>query len=467
MTRRRTRPAEGVSARTTAVRPDESPAGTVPGDVPSPAGRPTDERVPASPSDVEPAGRLRVALYSHDALGLGHVRRNLAIARALGTLDPAPDILLLTGAPEAVTADRPEHCDLVSLPALSKDATGVYSARHLSVDETHIRHMRRSILAAALDSFRPDVLVVDKHPRGFLGELEPALDLLRAAGTRIVLGLRDILDDAATARREWRADRSDRALRQWYDQVWVYGDRAVHDLAAELSLPAARTVHTGYLAAGRCRVEQVTEVETPYVLATVGGGADGAHLAETFVRSAMPAGHHGVLVTGPQMPTDDVHRIVDLAGTRSDLTVRTYVEDAEALLAGASAVVSMGGYNTVCEALALDRRLLVVPRVRPRREQLVRAELLAATGRLDHLHPDELTPGALSSWLAGAIDAPAAPGPGPSSPSAAPGTGTAWPVGRRRPDGETHRSPVDLDGLGRLPQLLTALAPTRENHHVA
>ncbi|WP_324649837.1 glycosyltransferase family protein [Georgenia sp. H159] len=400
--------------------------------------------VPGAPSSSQErpgrgGRRLRVALYSHDALGLGHVRRNLAIARALGAVEPAPDILLLTGAPEAVTAHRPPHCDLVSLPALSKDANGVYSARHLSVGEAHIRHMRRAILTAALSSFRPDVLVVDKHPRGFLGELEPALDLLRAAGTRIVLGLRDVLDDAVTSRREWRADRSSQALRRWYDRVWVYGDRTVHDLGAELDLPAARTVHTGYLAAGRGPVEPVTPVDEPYVLAMVGGGADGAGLAEAFARTPMPAGHHGYLVTGPQMPTGDVRRIVRLAAERPDLTVRTYVDDAEALIGGASAVVAMGGYNTVCEALALGVRLLVVPRVSPRREQLVRAELLSAAGKLDHLVPDQLSPAALEAWLASAV------GSGP-------------------PEGGTA---VDLDGLARLPHMLASLVTTKENTDVA
>lgn len=385
--------------------------------------------------------RLRVALYSHDALGLGHVRRNLAIARALTTLDPAPDVLLLTGAPEAVTAHRPAHVDLVSLPALSKGSDGVYSARHLSMGEPHIRHMRRSILTAALGSFAPDVLIVDKHPRGFHGELEPALEDLRAAGTRIVLGLRDVLDDAVTSRREWEADRSVHALRRWYDQVWVYGDRAVHDLGAELGLSPARTVHTGYLATGRGPVAPVTPVEEPYVLAMVGGGADGADLAETFARTAMPAGHHGVLVTGPQMPADDVRRVADIAAHRSDLTVRTYVDDAEALIAGSSALVAMGGYNTVCEALALDARMLVVPRVRPRREQLVRARLLTAAGKLDHLVPDELTPAALEAWLEVAV----------RTPRPERGTGTA----------------VDLDGLARLPRLLTSLVTTKEKTHVA
>ena len=402
--------------------------------------------VTTSPNPLQDAGarRPRVALYSHDALGLGHIRRNLAIARALGTDGSHPDILLLTGAPGAVTADRPDNCDLVSLPGLAKDSDGHYGARHLSVSGEHIAEMRRSILTAALTSFRPDVLIVDKHPRGFRGELEPALDALRAAGTRIVLGLRDVLDDEATARREWRRDDSTTALDRWYHQVWVYGDRRVLDIAAQLRLPhhwRHRTIHTGYLALGRIPAEPtfVSRVQNPYVLAMVGGGSDGLQLAEAFVGSRMPAGHHGVLVTGPQMPKDQVHALVEHAATRDDLTVRTYVTDPEALLANAAAVVSMGGYNTVCEAMALGSKLLVVPRVRPRREQLVRAELLTAAGLLDHLVPDDLTCNSLSDWLQTAVDT----------------------------DAERRPCDVDLDGLRRLPHLLTALTTTKEHGHVA
>lgn len=388
-----------------------------------------------SPPTARP--RLRVALYSHDALGLGHIRRNLAIARALAVLDPAPDVLLLTGAPEAVTANRPENCELVSLPALSKDSNGGYTARHLSVDEAEVLEMRRSILTAALTSFKPDVLIVDKHPRGFNQELEPALKLLRRRGTRVVLGLRDVLDDAITSRREWDADRSSQALRRWYHQVWVYGDRQVHDLGAELDLP--RAVYTGYLANGRCPAGAPTSVSTPYVLAMVGGGADGKEVAEAFVRAELPAGHHGVLVTGPQMPAADVASIRAAAEDRPEMAVHTYVDDSETLLAGAAAVVAMGGYNTVCEAMAAGSRLLVVPRVTPRQEQLVRARLLTAAGILEHLPPDDLTSEKLSTWICDAV--------------ARSGSGS--------------KQTIDLDGLARLPQLLLNLSDTKEGAHVA
>ncbi|MFC7405920.1 glycosyltransferase family protein [Georgenia alba] len=409
--------------------------------------------VTAAPGPVRTARtgagrRLRVALYSHDAQGLGHVRRNLAIAHALSVVDPTPDVLLLTGAPEAVTAHRPAGCDLVSLPAMTKNGSGEYGARHLSVDDEHVLAMRRAVLTAAITSFRPDVLVVDKHPRGLRGELEPTLRALADAPTKVVLGLRDVLDDPQVARHEWRADRGTAAVSRWFDQIWVYGDAGVHDPVLDLDLPhrlRERTVHTGYLAHGRQGVlaARATHVETPYVLAMVGGGSDGAALAETFAAMPLPAGHNGVLVTGPQMPAEQRLRVRRVAAGRPDMHVHDYVEDAPELLAGAAAVIGMGGYNTVCEAMAAGTPMLVVPRVTPRKEQLVRARALSAVGAVEHLTPDRLGTCTLAAWAADAV----ARGP-------------------RRPAAR-----LDLDGLARLPHLVTDLvggtAARKENADVA
>lgn len=401
------------------------------------------ERLLGARAEAGGAGRLRIALYSHDALGLGHIRRNLAIAHT-ASRHCRPDILLLTGAPHVAVGHLPTGCDLVALPSLSKDAEGRYAASHLSMERDEMVALRRSILEAAVGSFAPDVLIVDKHPRGFAGEMEQALRAARAAGARIVLGLRDVLDDPETASEQWRRDGSAAALHEWYDEIWVYGDLAVHDTLAGLEVPehlASRITHTGYLATGRATLTRPSPmpVAEPYVLAMVGGGADGAEVATAFARATYPRGHHGVLVTGPQMPARDRDRLRSLARERDDLEVHEYVEDGEALLARASAVVAMGGYNTVCEALAHDRDLLVVPRIRPRAEQLVRARALAATGRLDLLHPDDLSAEALSDWL----------------------SGTASRAGSRQ------RLPVDLDGLARIGELLTVISESREAIDVA
>jgi predicted glycosyltransferase len=49
----------------------------------------------------------------------------------------------------------------------------------------------------------------------------------------------------------------------------------------------------------------------------------------------------------------------------------------------------MGGYNTYCEILSFDKPALIVPRVAPRQEQLIRARRAAELGLIDMLLPQE------------------------------------------------------------------------------
>jgi predicted glycosyltransferase len=62
------------------------------------------------------------------------------------------------------------------------------------------------------------------------------------------------------------------------------------------------------------------------------------------------------------------------------------------VLAGARGVVTMGGYNTISEVLQTGVPALVIPRVRPSQEQLIRARQLVDLDLADMLHPDEITP---------------------------------------------------------------------------
>ncbi|MBP0662006.1 hypothetical protein J8J07_24120, partial [Mycobacterium tuberculosis] len=61
----------------------------------------------------------------------------------------------------------------------------------------------------------------------------------------------------------------------------------------------------------------------------------------------------------------------------------------EELIAGAKAVVAMGGYNTYCEILSFDKPALIVPRIQPREEQLIRAQRASELGLVDMLLPEE------------------------------------------------------------------------------
>lgn len=397
-------------------------------------------------TDQAPPARVRrVALYSHDTQGLGHVRRNIALAAALVAADPATNVLLLTGAPEATALPLPPRTEVLTLPALAKDVHGAYASRVLDAPLADVLGLRTSVMTAALVSFRPDLLVVDKVARGVGGELDTVLrDVRRATDAKVVLGLREVLDDPEVARAEWLRDRTGDVLAELYDAVWVYGDPAVYDPVAEYDLGpavAAMTRYTGYLGRGRdqgtrtrSRAQaRVHPPRAPYLLCLVGGGQDGFDLAHAFLRAPVPAGHEAVAVSGPYMSADARRGLRDAAAANPAARLLEFVPDAVEFVAGATGVVSMAGYNSVCEVLAAGRPALLVPRVRPRREQLVRAERLAGLGLVDVLRPDRCTPEAVGAWLARVADA-----------------GRLHATGR-----------VDLDGLARVPRLARELVTGR------
>jgi predicted glycosyltransferase len=356
---------------------------------------------------------LRFLLYSHDALGLGHVRRNLAIARALTTIEPSAAVLVASGSDEIDRLGRGHNIDALKLPGIEKRMDGTYAARRLPLDGRAIRSLRSAILAAAASSFAPTVIVADKHPLGMRGELSDALAVVRAAGGRCALGLRDILDDPAVVRREWEAYDLAQAIEARYDLVLVYGERAVFDLVRSYALPpavAARARYCGYVATpgdGHDVVDDPvppsrSQRRGPLVVATTGGGKDGRMLLDAFVDAAIGAGWEPVIVAGPQRDRE-IDEELRARAVAAGVSYHGFVGNLGRWFDAADAVVCMGGYNTVVETLSRGLPVVCVPRVTPRVEQQMRAQAFAALGLLRVLEPDSLTADGLRRAVCDAV----------------------------------------------------------------
>ncbi|PZU99098.1 MAG: glycosyltransferase [Leptolyngbya sp.] len=362
-------------------------------------------------------------------MGLGHKRRNLLIAQALGSAGLEVDILLISGMGDANALPVPDGIDTLTLPALYKNADGQYAARRLNLELQEIVQLRSQLILAAVKNFRPDVLIVDNVPRGAVRELDATLEYLRRRSTRCILGLRDVLDTPATVRRDWKRAENITAIRRYYDTVWIYGDPAIYDPRREYRFPAdiaEKMRPLGYLdsrdrarhvnAAACAQIQQLglpaVDAACPQdnyelVLCQVGGGQDGAALAEAFAQATFPANTLGVLLTGPFMPAEAQRHLRLLAQANPRLRLVNYLAEPTLLLERASRVVAMGGYNTTCEILAYQKPALVVPRISPRQEQWIRADRLSRKGLIDMLHPTQLSPETLTHWLHQPIANPA------------------------------------------------------------
>lgn len=352
------------------------------------------------PRPADPAGRpdepaCRYLLFTNECVGLGHLRRAVTLAQGITDVSSDASVLIVSGSPLAAGYRLPPRVDTVKIPELAKDIGGVPHPRRLGIDRDSGHHLRAQIALGTARAFAPDIAVVDKVPLGLGDELRPALEWLRANGTRIVLGLRDIDDDPARVRERWSSDALRRQVERYFDLILVYGpEESPHALRwAAWDGFDVPVEHVGYV--GRpmptCRPADLPE---RYLLLTPGGGADGFELVATALQAASlaPIGLPILAVTGPLMPADQVARIEELAGRVDGATVTTFRPDMDAVIAGATAAVTMAGYNTVAELIGAGVPALLVPRVHPSKEQLVRAEALRARGWMEVIPQPALTP---------------------------------------------------------------------------
>lgn len=344
---------------------------------------------------------MRILMYSHDSYGLGHLRRTLALAEAFVERDSSTSVLILTGSTVSGVFRMSPGIDLIKLPAAEKVANGVYKPSRLSIDFDTLQDLRSSLILSAAESFNPDVFIVDKSPLGMKREVQRTLWFLRSEwpSTLIVLGLRDVLDEPGRIYQHWKERGIDEAIERFYDLILVYGVREVYDPLPEYGLldeTLDRSHYVGYVGRAPTIPEASRSPSRGYVLVTAGGGGDGFHLMKTYLESLR--GHtpsfESIVVTGPLMDDKHRRRLERLSlGLRVQLS--EFRPDMERLIQDAGAVVSMGGYNTTMELLAAGTPAVIVPRIQPRLEQLIRAERLSEAGLVDMIHPDTLTPGLL------------------------------------------------------------------------
>ncbi|MHA1529182.1 MAG: glycosyltransferase family protein, partial [Alphaproteobacteria bacterium] len=221
-------------------------------------------------------------------------------------------------------------------------------------------------------------------------ELADTLKAARDRGARIVLGIRDVLDDEDALAREWERKGSIDAIDEFYDEIWIYGIPQICRPLAGLGLSPRmekKTIYTGYLRreAADWPAEFGSDLpDEPYILVTTGGGGDGAALVDWVLRAyeADPAlSPHALIVYGPFMNAPDRQdfdvRVAALAGRVSALGFHPRLER---VLEEATGVVAMGGYNTFCEILSMDKPAIIAPRTQPRREQIIRAAAAEGLG---------------------------------------------------------------------------------------
>jgi predicted glycosyltransferase len=351
----------------------------------------------------------RVFFYVQHLLGIGHLKRAAAVARALAEAGASVDFVL-GGAPIAGIA--PAGVRVVQLPpAIASDAqfTDLLDEHGNKVDETW-KAWRRGALLTAFAEAKPDIVLLEMYPFGrrqFRFELLPLLDCVAGLFPMplVAVSVRDILVDKG------RMDRAREAVdivNEHVDLVLVHGDP--HLTRFDLTFPLAaaiadRLAYTGFVVEKPVAADPFGDRADGEILVSAGGGAVGFPLLSAAIRAkklTRHRHHRWRVVTGANLPAAQRAALDKLAAGDPDIAIEGFRSDFGKLLAACQLSVSQGGYNTVMELIASRCPAVVVPFAEGgESEQTLRARMLMERQVLSMVDPEFLTAGT----LAAAIDA--------------------------------------------------------------
>jgi predicted glycosyltransferase len=356
----------------------------------------------------------RVFFYVQHLLGIGHLKRAAAIARALVEAGAEVDFVL-GGAPVAGIA--PPGARVVQLPpAIASDAqfTNLLDEHGTKVDERW-KVKRKQALLDAFEAAKPDIVLLEMYPFGrrqFRFELLPLLDLAAAPFPKpvVAVSVRDILVDKG------RMDRAREAadiVNQHVDHVLVHGDPNLTRL--DLTFPLAADIahklsYTGFVVERPPVVsgaaDALTDRDDGEILVSAGGGAVGFPLLAAAIRAKKLTRHRHRrwrIVTGGNLPAAERVQLDKLAAGDPDIAIEGFRNDFARLLATCHLSISQGGYNTVMELIATRCPSVVVPFAEGgESEQTMRARMLVERQVLSMVDPEFLTAGTLAAAIDGA-----------------------------------------------------------------
>jgi predicted glycosyltransferase len=364
----------------------------------------------------------RLFLYVQHLLGVGHLARAAALARALAAR--GIEVTFATGGlpvPELM----PGGVRIVQLPparAAGLDFRTLLDASGQPVDDAW-RASRRAALLGAWRQVRAHALVTELFPFGrrqMRFELLPLLEEAGGARPRplVVASVRDILGGGKDPAKE---DEMLATFERHYDRVLVHGDPALVGFGESFRHAArlgARLHYTGYLAdPGAAGAPRAAADGAGEVLVSAGGGAVGSKLLETAIRArrlSPLADRRWRLLAGTNLAPQAFEALCAQARAEAGegIVVERFRADFAARLAHCALSVSQAGYNTVVATLAAGARAVLVPfSGGGETEQRRRARRLAERGLFECVDEEALSPETLAAAIARAQARPA-PAPG-------------------------------------------------------
>lgn len=340
----------------------------------------------------------KLMFYCQHILGIGHLVRSLEIVCGL---TPEFQVCFVNGGAKIKNFQPPKGIQIINIPAIETDSEFQELKpvdRSLSLEQ--VQEIRREKLLNIFAKFQPDILMVELFPFGrrrFSFELIPLLEKAKAAGTKIVSSLRDIV--VTKQDRQRHEEKICRLMNKYFDLLLIHGDPKLVKLEESFSRIQdlnCSVYYTGYVTQKLSESNQIN-VKNPLILVSVGGGRFGHDLLECIVKTApileekIP--HYIQMFTGPFIPEEVFERLQNLAVGKNNIAIDLYTPDLLSYMQQADLSISMSGYNTTMNVLNTGiKAMMMAFRGNGDREQELRANKLEKLNRIKVIQAEDLQP---------------------------------------------------------------------------
>lgn len=361
-------------------------------------------------------------IYVQHLLGVGHLKRMSILAD--GLTYAGAEVLLVSGgmpAPHIQPRRAVSFHQLPPVKSIDEGFSGLADRTGASVTEEFMA-ARCGQLLEALNSFRPETLVVELFPLGrrqMRFELLPLLETARPMCRTIACSVRDIVN-----KRPKREAEALDWLNRYFDLLLVHGDGALTPIVESVPGIAAFQGHiisTGYL----CEPWHSTSDRGNEILVSAGGGSAGNPLfrAAAEASRSTPQDMRWRIRHGTSASSQFVQDLKEIAAHGT--IIEPVADDFQQRLSGCALSISQFGYNTAMDILNAGVPAVIVPfEGGHETEQLRRVQALSGRGLL-MLRESDLSGQKLAAAIARTMNEA----------------------------GGLHRS-VDMDGLRRTTQIL-------------
>jgi predicted glycosyltransferase len=328
-----------------------------------------------------------ILFYVQHLLGIGHLRRTLAIAQAC--LEEGLDVRVVSGGipvkQEMFKAVRVHQLPPVKSADLS--FSSIVDQDGLPVT-SELEQRRADKLLRIFSDNQPSVLVTELFPFGrrrFRFEIMPLLKEAKKTGTKVVCSVRD----SVQIRSNQREDESLDVLHQFYDEVLVHGDPEFLPFEASFAKASSIKSIMGYTGlvdtnssySGQTELRKIDGASE--ILVSAGGGAAGEKIYRAASRACAlsQCSRPWRLLLGSN-PAERLKTEIKMLGG-DKVIVEANRSDFRQLLSQCAISISQVGYNTVVDLLATGAPAIVIPFEGEggQSEQSARAKRLESMGR--------------------------------------------------------------------------------------